>query len=43
MLHVQADSLAPVKFTASMARIDERAEAILRDARGFSGQVLKRS
>ena len=39
--HVEADAIAPSKFQGDMAAIDERSEAVLRDARGFTSPVLR--
>ena len=39
--HVEADAIAPSKFQSDMAAIDERLDAILRDARGFTSSVLR--
>ena len=39
--HVEIDTVAPSKFQNDMAAIDERLDAILRDARGFTSPVLR--
>ena len=41
--HVQADTMTPAKFQLDMVTVDERSEAILRDARGFTSPVLRDS